>query len=503
MNPKLWNLIWSELCQRRTQLGVCLLCMLGGAVYYIATTSAWEAFSITAFIYGLFAAIFLAMRTALGESTDRTRSFSDGLPIAAGQRGWIRLAGGAVVLVVPIVAGAVLLLCWLGPGTAMLWCLTAVMAWSATTFYLILSLLGTTLRAESHLGYCGAALACLWFLGVNLGRAVASAGYPEIAVWTGALAPQSLDSYYFSRVTQGSVDDWSIMRALVVPLLANTVIQMVLAAMFVRRYGRLLPGGDAGSAKEGPAMKAVTRRSWRLRLSTRRRALVWLAWRQSLPMCLPGLGLACLLAALHIGADSGKQSLQQYADSLVSSMAMVALPWAVVVGAGIFASEIDGRIGEFWRTRPISAGQLFGLKFAAGLLAVLLVLDGSVIAATWFSPNWGRGLKSMNWAYIACFLPLHAAMFALAVAWTCRLRQAVLGGMAAFATLILAELAFSWSADTRRFSPLRACDQIYFRVIDFAHGYPVVLAELVLTLVVSIVAGWLALRRYDPRRQAD
>ena len=182
-------------------------------------------------------------------------------------------------------------------------------------------------------------------------------------------------------------------------------------------------------------------------------------------------------------------------------MAFVALPWAVVVGAGIFASEIDWRIGEFWRTRPIATGQLFAVKFAAGLLAVLLVLDGSVIAATCFSRNWGRGNDSMSWAYIACFLPLHAALFALAVAWTCRLRQAVLGGMAAFATLILSELAFSWSADTRRFSPLQACDQILFHQIDFAHGYPVVLAESVLTLVASIVIGWLALRRYDPRRQ--
>ena len=42
----------------------------------------------------LFVPIFLAMRTSLGETTDRTRSFSDGLPISARSRGWIRLAGG-------------------------------------------------------------------------------------------------------------------------------------------------------------------------------------------------------------------------------------------------------------------------------------------------------------------------------------------------------------------------------------------------------------------------
>ena len=126
--------------------------MLGGTVYCVATAlSAWDGFFITAFIYGLFAAIFVAMRTALGENTDRTRSFSDGLPISVWQRGSIRLAGGAAVLVVPIVAGAVLLSFWTESGSGMVWCVAAVVAWSATTFYLILSLLGTALAGRNRI----------------------------------------------------------------------------------------------------------------------------------------------------------------------------------------------------------------------------------------------------------------------------------------------------------------------------------------------------------------
>jgi hypothetical protein len=504
MKSKLQKLIWQEWRQRRTQLAVCLLVMVSGTAYCIA--GQWwlgfrnpaDSFFVTAFTYGVLMPIFLAMRTSLGESTDRTRSFSDGLPISARQRGWIRLAGGAAVLVLPIVVGALLLSVVFGSAGGMAWYGAAGAAWSATCLYLLLSLLGTTLRAESHLGYCGAALAVLWFLAVNLGEYFRLGGYSEIADWIGAVAPQSCVES-LDRWQHGSFDGRSIFREAFGPLLVNTVIQIVLAAMFVRRYSRRLPA----SAAE-PARKTVRRFSRRPRLSTRERALAWLAWRQSVPMCLPGLAIAFLLAAMDMDMGFGSQGrfLQRYFDSLPRSMAVIGIPWAVVVGAGIFSPEIDWRIGEFWRTRPISALRLFGVKFVAGLLAVLLVLDGSVIAATWFSPHWGQGHNSMSWRYIACFVPLHATMFAVAVAWTCLVRQAVLGGMAAFATLMLTEMALSWSPVTENFSPAIAYDHLHNGAIDFTHGYPVVIAELILTLVASILIGWLALRRYDPRRLA-
>jgi hypothetical protein len=100
-------------------------------------------------------------------------------------------------------------------------------------------------------------------------------------------------------------------------------------------------------------------------------------------------------------------------------------------------------------------------------------------------------------------------MFAIAVAWTCVLRRAVLGGMAAIATFALTNVALEWSDATRDFDPIEVYNHLGFAArtaggsVDFAaHGYPVTAAAMGLALVASILVGLLALRRYDPRRQA-
>jgi ABC-type transport system involved in multi-copper enzyme maturation permease subunit len=540
MNSRLPMLLWAEWRQRRTPFFVCLLWMVCGTAYCVAYewSSGFRApvasFYSTASLYGLFVPIFLAMRTSLGETTDRTRSFSDGLPISERRRGWIRLAGGAGVLVTPIVAGALLLSVCLASGwleqaptrppqdahyvgllnrpslsalsaVGLVWQVTALVAWSATGLYLVLSLLGTTLRSESHLGYCGAAVAMLWFLGDSLGEIFVSQELPGIAAWIGAIAPQAMIINYGYGHERGGFGDLAISSAVLGPLLVNAVIQFGLAAMFVRRYSRTLSGRAAARAeKTAPGVW----RPWTPRLPTRGSALAWLALRQSVPMCLPGLVIACVMTPFQIGSNPQGPVLQRYIDSLSSSMWIIGMLWSVVVGAGIFSAEIDWRIGEFWRTRPIPAWRLFGVKFVVGLLAVLLVLDGTVIAATWNSPNWGD-YHSMNGSYIACFLPLHATMFAIAVAWTCVLRRAVMGGMAAIATFALTNIALEWSAATRDFDPIQVYNHLGLASrtpgspVDFtAHGYPLVAATMGSIVLISILIGWLALRRYDPRRQS-
>jgi hypothetical protein len=58
-------------------------------------------------------------------------------------------------------------------------------------------------------------------------------------------------------------------------------------------------------------------------------------------------------------------------------MWVVGCLWAVLVGSGRFASEVDPRVGEFWRSRPIAPASLFGVKLLVGLAVVVLVLDGT------------------------------------------------------------------------------------------------------------------------------
>ena len=178
------------------QFLICMIWMVGGTLYCIAYEWFHEfrapvtSFRGTAMLFGLFMPLFLAMRTSLGETTDRTRSFSDALPISSRRRGWIRLAGGAGVLIVPILIGAMLLSLCLAFGcidqalfsptveisqraslnalsaVGLVWCDTAIALWAATTLYVLLSLIGTMLRREAHAGFVGAIVVFLWFMGM-------------------------------------------------------------------------------------------------------------------------------------------------------------------------------------------------------------------------------------------------------------------------------------------------------------------------------------------------
>jgi ABC-type transport system involved in multi-copper enzyme maturation permease subunit len=542
MNARLRMLLWSEWRQRRSQFLVCLLWIIGGMVYSIAYELSSRFRTPVASFYGvaslfaLFAPILLAMRISLGEITDRTRSFNDGLPVSVRRRGWIRLAGGAGVLVAPIALGAVLLSTCLAVGwieqvpqrppdflttwarvpartslsdisaVAMAWRVSAIVACSACSLYVLLSWFGTAFRAESHAGFAGAVFAAVWFLAGGLRPIFEEAGLPGLAAWVGAIAPQSMILDYGYGADNGSYSDLSVSSSVVGPLLVNLLLQCGVATLFVRSYGRRLPRRAAGIlGRNAPQI-------WRrlsFPLPTRTLALTWLTLRQSVPMCLPGLMLACIMAPFQLDAanfDPNLPLVRRLTDVLPSSMWVVGLLWAVVVGAGVFAAEMDSRISEFWRAWPTSAWRLFAVKFVIGLVAVLLVLDGTTIAASWNSPRWGN-YYSMNWPYIACIVPLHATMFAVAVAWACVLRRAVLGGMAAIVTFAIVMAALDWSSTTRGFTPI----EVYNRLnnmgpletrgpLDFtAHGYPVVATAMGLAILVSLVVGWQALRRYRPR----
>ena len=135
-------------------------------------------------------------------------------------------------------------------------------------------------------------------------------------------------------------------------------------------------------------------------------------------------------------------------------MALVAILWASIVGVGSVADESRSPLGRFLLTRPIPFWWLFAVKFLVGLIAVILVLDGPalLVGQIDLSPGW-------DWAYVACLLPLHAAMFALAVAWACWLRRIAVGAMAAFLSYAAFYLAGRSFSTLQRFDPLHLYEQ--------------------------------------------
>ena len=532
----LWRAEWR---QRRTPFLICLAWMVCGAAYDVAyeLSSGFRApvasFYTTSSLLGQFMPVFLAMRTALGETTDRTRAFGDALPVSVSRRAWIRLLGGAGALVVPICLGAaVTSLClaagWIeqapsrlepyGPeyvsmlqrpsldaltAVGMQWKTAVVVICSATSLYLILCLLGTTLRVESHAGFLGAAVTAAWFLGGGLPELLKYLGISATQVFW-AFVPQGLVVNFGYGGENGSYGDLFFPTNVGVPLAINVVLQLGLAFWFARRYSRRMPRGVLSARQAGPRQ---VWRWWTWPLPTRTLALAWLTTRQALPMALPGLAIVFLMTplqldAVQVGPEVGLA--ERYADAMSSSTWIVGLLWAVVVGAGIFASELDAKLGEFWRAAPIRPRQLFAIKFIAGLIVVLLVLDATTIAASWNSPRWGQ-YHAMNWPYIAVFVPLHATMYAIAVAWTCWLRRPVVGGMAAIGTFTLMNVVLEWSSATRDYSPISVYSHLALgRPLDFsAHGYPWVAMLMAATLIAAGLIGLRALARYAPISRAS
>jgi len=303
---------------------------------------------------------------------------------------------------------------------------------------------------------------------------------------------------YSNGNLHGNYSDLSIAGSVSRPLLINLLFQSLLAMLFVCFYRRWIVQRNFVDVRNRVPRFCWP---WAIPLPTRGAAMIWMTLRQSVPMCLPGLLLALLIAQF----DNPQHGL---AETLPSSMRFIGILWSAVVGAGLFSSEIDRQLGEFWRTRPFSTGRLFAAKFAVGLVAVVGVLDVPTIAVSWNSEYWGTHF-SMNWPYVACMIPFHTTMFAIAVACTCLLRSAVLGGMAAIIAVTLFHVLIDQANATDWLSPISAYDDLVHesegigQTLDFtAHGYPLVATGMALILVVMIFVGYRSLNRYEPIRHA-
>jgi len=284
-------------------------------------------------------------------------------------------------------------------------------------------------------------------------------------------------------------------------LAANLLVLTALAWWFARRYG---------TRPMATVMKRRPRLRWRLppllsripiRWPGRLAALVWLDLRQALPMCLAGLALACLMAALGIVTEERFDSRlpQRIAGQLSGATWAVALLWGAVVGSGVFASEFEPRLEQFWRSRPISPSAWFWVKFLAGLAAVLGVLDLVTILVGWGS-SYARDPARMSSAYIACMPILHALIYALAVLGTCWLRRPVLAAMAALLLFFVVSMAFEFMPGGAKFHPVHVYNALFNDEHRGAggtlnlsrHGYPVVYGGIASVIVIATLAAWQA-----------
>jgi len=532
VSPLTRSLVLKEVHERRLQFALATLWIVLGAMHSVVYELGHRFHAAVANYSGVLAgfevaAILVAMRTSLGEMTDRTRSFADGLPVSPLVRGRVRVTGGWVVLVAPmLIGGLVIAACLAGgwvqqaplratdleapyvrmpergvlaplPAITLLGEVLVIRIASVSMLYLLATTLGTFVRSEARAGYAGAVLMVGWFLMTALRPEFGRHLPQRLAEIVMAVLPVTRIIHYgYGEVGGASYTDLDLGTGILWTLAANAGLQFLLAVWAVRRYAAIRPLTRDGEAGRSDRARPV----WLPRLGPLplpTLSLAWLAGRHALPMAIPGLLFAAGMASIAF-----VQPHMMFRDNLSQTSWAIGALWSVVVGAGLFASDIDPRIGEFWRTRPIAPWKLFAVKFLTGLLVTLLVLDGPSIALAWNSPNWGN-YYSMNWPHIAVMVPFHGMMFSLAAALTCLIRQPLAAGFLTF-------VAFTIQSTLSSFLPALDPIEVYnnshfldrnpseFSWVSLSPSYPTLMWFVGGIYVLSLLMGYWALTRYRP-----
>ncbi|HEV8066818.1 MAG TPA: hypothetical protein VGP76_03710 [Planctomycetaceae bacterium] len=551
MSSVIKSLIWKESIERRASLGLGIAWVVGGTLYGIADEAYFRVrapvgtFDAVCLLYGLFAPVFLAMRTCLGEETQGTLPFTSALPASRRQITAVRLGGALVTLVLPILLGALLLSSALSAGlveqvvprsdevwrnyditlrpalsaieaVGLTWQVTAVSVAAATELLLILAVFGLRLRSEVHLGLIGAVVASSWLVTIELPRVLREGavirGYenPAATSWLGAVLPESLVSPASYAGPHGSYQELEFAERVWGPLLLNPLVLAVLATVFVFRYGVL----------RSPHARRRFWTVWRLptlfshlpiRWRGRGMALTWLDLRQSVPIALAGIALAVLmtLAEIVIKPVAPYERVSQIGEvtfaRLPGTISVVALLWSGIVASVAFSSELQTGLGHFWRSRPIPVASWFWIKFVVGLLAVVLVLDGipAVLSRYPAEGDWVSGLNRMSWAYLACMPLLHGVLYALAVFVVCRVRRPVLAVVCTFMPFLVISVVAEEFPAISSYGPFAVYDAIAGPTYPdlAAHHYPLVYGSVAAIMVLAALASFRAVRRWS--RVAD
>jgi len=526
------NLWWKQWHEGKRYLAAFMAWMTLGACYAIAYQMGHKfrapvgQFSSIASFYAIFTAVILSMRTARGEYTDGTHSFSAALPVSMRRIATVRILGAAATMILPILAAAALISVAISSGLieqavprlfdsyvslperetatraaalGQLWSVTAIAAFAGLELLLLISVAGCWLRKQSQIGLMGAV--------IGFGSLVASSLFwmpkhrnPIAQLIYGACFPQSLVVQWGYGSQSGSYVDHEIAPFHWIALGLALPLLVLIGRLFITRYGSFRK--EPPSPVPGRLWLKAPSTSLRipLRQPGRTTALICAELSQSLPLAVCGLLFAILMSIAEVFMEGHRGGHSLGATVLMDmphSTWAVGMLWAIVVGSSLYSAELAPGLGSFWRSRPISPGQWFWSKFVIGLLAVVTVLDGVTILLSWTSPR-DSMTTGMSWAYVGCMPIDHSFLYTLAVLGTCWLRKPVIGGVLAVAAYAILTVAIGAFAATSSFEPISVYNKLLYAErtgqMDFTrHGYPVVYGSLgLMILIIALFSYWLA-----------
>lgn len=513
MNGLIWK-AWRE--QRQGFAAMTVIYIVGAWLFtpypmYAPSHNIVELVLGMTMLYSIIASIAFAMGTACGERETGSLWYTVSLPVSTRRYAAIRLLMGLTMLLLPIgilaiYALIILSIHWspvaidpirqktepLSEVQMRLAVVTAIGMLGTSAFYLPLCLIGCWLRTKTKVLMMGAVLTLGLLVSLasmgSLGTGMRGGLFAPIVV----VFPQSMAQYFFFGIL------WPTSPYVLLWLAATLAWQVTLAGLFINYYGR-----------EPEPMSELRSRWWLLSVPPLlskvgvpfrgpRSAMLWLELRQAGPLVLFGMILVLMLAAsfalvafTNSPAEGWLASLRRF---LPNAILIFALVWAAAIGTSLFVADFNRRLGAFWRSRPISPNGWFWCKYIVGLTAMLIVMDGTVLAMGWSlaSDLSGRPTER-QWAPFACYPLLHALIYTLAVVGVCGTRRAtggIIGGLIFWGCLLWINLLPSLYP----YSPLYIVEILIDAErqgqLDLTqHHYPLVYGIIALAIVVLAFAA--------------
>ncbi len=383
------TLVWKEWHEHKWRLlsltAIVLCVFLAGAFDEWETVA--SAVSITAVGYALLVPCFLGMVVCSHEHSQGTIAFVAAQPVPMWKVATVRLFAGIALLLCPLLVVGLCgqLIHGLVPqigstgffttdgGLPSLWQGVGFGGLMGLNLYAWIVAVVVNQRTELRAGLIGLVVTAIlvtlgmWGLSTwdNLPPGTSLVGL--IAVMSGPLCGVAwADMVHQSR------------GALIWPsAIWQGLVIVVLSGLMVARYGQ-----------SEPLMKRLS--TWRTSraslgelprspFASPARALLWMQWRQSVPVCLAGTVLMGLIVVTTSSYNRG------FDPGLLAGLLMfsVVLAASLMLGTVAFVNDLEPKLYTFWRSRPISSSGWFWLRYVAGLFAigVFFVLPILAVAA--------------------------------------------------------------------------------------------------------------------------
>ena len=538
MSPEFRSLLMKEWSERRSLFRLGLVLVVAFLGYCVAYEFEYRTRALIASYYSTclmtipLGAVLLAMSTATGEYSRRTLKFSASLPVSLSKVAWARLIGAWACLVVPIVCGAIIVTLLLATGLVeqaglradsvsllnrpslsrfaaigFLWTTTAVSVAYTLHLSTLLSLVGTRCRNEGTVGFIGVVVALFSMIFVEARPMLDRLDQYFLSDWVGGLLPASLAICWgYGELDGSSYTDLELAPLVFGPVTVSLLITAALATWFTRWYGSRVDVTSQPAKSWRRWLPRIGMPSLAARLGIRWpgrfAALTWLNARQSVPLSLAGLLIAVVITLIGLSeSPSGGTVATRMADRLPSSTWSIGTLWAAVVAVGIFSSELKPGLEQFWRSRPISPGQWFWMKFSVGLIAVVGTLDLLPALLAWgpqadLAPDRTNDTQTSQLAYLACMPLVHAEVYAVAVAAVCRLRRPIPAAIFALVLFFVIDAVLQSIPGQEHLSTIEVHNSLVHaektggRLDLTSAGYPIVYG-----IVVAVIIGATVLAR--------